>query len=80
MIRFITAAVLASVLGAGSASAQGSCANQAMSKDGKPLSGAAKTSAIKKCCEQAAVSADGKPLKGAAKKSSVGKCIKDSST
>jgi hypothetical protein len=80
MFRLITVALFATVLGIGSGFAQGSCASQAMSKDGKPLSGAAKTSAIKKCCEQAAVSADGKPLKGAAKKSSVDKCMKDSSS
>jgi hypothetical protein len=65
------------LLGIGSAFAQGSCANQAVSKDGKPLSGAARTSAIKKCCEQAAVSTDGKPLSGAAKSSSVKKCQAD---
>jgi hypothetical protein len=74
MTRLFTAVVLASGLGLGSASA-----TQAVSKDGKPLSGAARTSAIKKCCEQAAVSADGKPLSGAAKKSSVDKCMRDSS-
>jgi hypothetical protein len=50
-----------------------------MSKGGKPLAGAAKTSAIKKCCETAAVSKDGKALAGAAKKSSVDKCIGESS-
>jgi hypothetical protein len=64
-----------SAFASGSALAQ-SCATQAMSKDGKPLAGAAKTSAIKKCCEDAAVSKDGKPLTGAAKTSSVNKCIK----
>jgi hypothetical protein len=79
MTRFVTAVVLASILGIGSALAQGSCANQAVSSTGKPLSGAARTSAIKKCCEQAAVSTDGKPLSGAAKKSSVDKCMRDSS-
>jgi len=50
-----------------------------MSKDGKPLAGAAKTSAIKKCCETAAVSKDGKALAGAAKNASVKKCIAESS-
>lgn len=65
------------LLGIGSACAQGSCATQAVSKDGKPLSGAARTSAIKKCCEQAAVNAEGKPLSGAAKASSVKKCEAD---
>jgi hypothetical protein len=52
------------------------CATQAMSKDGKPLSGAAKTSFVKKCCEDSAVSKDGKPLHGAAKTSYVKKCAK----
>ena len=58
---------------AGAAAAQ-SCATQAVSKDGKPLAGAAKTNAIKKCCETAAVSRDGKPLTGAAKSSFLKKC------
>jgi len=53
-----------------------SCATTAVSKDGKPLAGAAKTSFIKHCCEQAAVSKDGKPLSGAAKTSFVTKCMK----
>jgi hypothetical protein len=79
MTRFIAAVFLTSILGLGSVLAQGSCATQAVSKDGKPLSGAAKTSAIKKCCEQAAVSSEGKPLSGAAKKSSVAKCMRESS-
>lgn len=51
---------------------------QAVSKDGKPLAGAAKTAFIKKCkreaCEPKAVSADGKPLAGAAKNSFLKKC------
>ncbi len=50
------------------------CATQALSKEGKPLSGAAKTSAIKRCCEQSAVSKEGKPLTGAAKTSYIAKC------
>jgi hypothetical protein len=48
-----------------------------MSKDGKPLAGAAKTSFVKRCCEEAAVSKEGKPLSGAAKTSFVAKCMKD---
>ncbi len=67
---------LITLFAAGSAMAAGACANP-VSKDGKPLSGAAKTSSIKACCEKGAVSADGKPLSGAAKTSSVNKCIKD---
>ena len=68
-------ALLLSVLVAGPVYAQ-TCATQAMSKDGKPLAGAAKKSFTKKCCEDAAVSKDGKPLSGAAKTSYVSKCIK----
>lgn len=83
-----TAAALACLIGAAAflspissspAFAQGgSCKNEAVSKDGKPLAGAAKTAAIKKCCETAAVSKDGKPLFGAAKNASVKKCIAES--
>jgi hypothetical protein len=53
--------------------AQTACETQAVGRDGKPLSGAAKTAFVKKCkkeaCEPKAVSSDGKPLKGAAKNS-----------
>lgn len=48
----------------------------AVNKDGKPLTGAAKTSFMKKCCEDSAKSADGKVLTGAAKTSYVNKCMK----
>lgn len=74
-MKHVVVAVLLSALFAGPVYAQ-TCATQAMSKDGKPLSGAAKTSFIKKCCEDSAVSKDGKPLSGAAKTSYVNKCIK----
>ena len=50
-------------------------ATKAVSKDGKPLAGAAKTSFIKRSCEDSAVSKDGKPLSGAAKTSFVTKCV-----
>ena len=79
LVCFISATAFLSPISVSPALAQ-SCKNEAMSKDGKPLAGAAKTSAIKKCCETAAVSKDGKPLAGAAKKSSVDKCIAESST
>lgn len=72
-MKRLVLAVIVSAFAVGSASAQ-SCSTQAMSKDGKPLAGAAKTSFIKKCCEDAAVSKDGKPLSGAAKASFVKKC------
>jgi len=49
-----------------------------MSKDGKPLAGAAKASFVKRCCEDAAVGKDGKPLVGAAKDSFVKKCVSGS--
>jgi hypothetical protein len=50
------------------------CAAKAVSKDGKPLAGAAKTSSMKKCCEASAVGKDGKKLSGAAKTSFMKKC------
>ena len=59
----------------------------AVGKNGKPLSGAAKTSFIKKCeggtkaspsnCEAKAVDKNGKPLAGAAKSSFLKKCEAD---
>ena len=77
MARFIVTAIVVSLLGIGSAFAQSSCATKAISKDGKPLAGAARTSSIKKCCEDSALSADGKKLSGAAKTSYVKKCQVD---
>jgi hypothetical protein len=71
LVCFISATALLSPISVGSALAQ-SCKNQAVSKDGKQLAGAAKTSAIKKCCEEGAVSKEGKD-------SSVKKCISESS-
>ena len=77
-MKRILFATLISVFAAGSAMAQApTCANP-MSKDGKALSGAARTSTIKACCEKAAaVDKDGKPLAGAASKAKLEKCIKD---
>ena len=72
MKRLFLAALITS-FAVGSAFAQ-SCAVKAVSKDGKPLAGAAKTSFMKKCCEDSALSKDGKPLSGAAKTSYVTKC------
>jgi hypothetical protein len=65
-----------------SAHAAPDCEAKAISKDGKPLSGAAKASFIKKCekeaaCEAKAISKDGKPLSGAAKTSSIKKCLSE---
>jgi len=79
MKRIILAALITS-FAVGTAMAQ-SCESKALSKDGKPLSGAAKTSFVKKCkqdaCEGKAMSKDGKPLAGAAKNSFMTKCEKD---
>jgi CRISPR/Cas system endoribonuclease Cas6 (RAMP superfamily) len=74
-MKRVVLAVLITAFAVGSAMAQ-SCETKAVSKDGKPLAGAAKTSSIKKCCEDSAVSKDGKPLSGAAKTSFVTKCEK----
>ena len=62
---------------------QSECEAKAVSKDGKPIYGAAKDASVKKClgdakpdlgCEAKAVSKDGKPLYGAAKAASIKKC------
>ena len=70
-------AILVICFAASGAFAQ-SCETKAVSKDGKPLSGAAKTSFVNKCkkdtCEAKAVSAEGKKLSGAAKTSFTKKC------
>jgi hypothetical protein len=71
--------------------ADASCEAKAVSKEGKPLVGAAKAASIKKCekeaapaapaaasdCEAKAVSKNGKPLAGAAKAASIKKCEAD---
>jgi hypothetical protein len=66
------------ILPTGPAMAQGTCKSQAVSKDGKPLAGAALKSFMTKCtkdaCEPKAVGKDGKPLAGAAKASFMKKC------
>ena len=78
MKRILLAALIAA-FAAGTAMAQ-SCDSQAMSKDGKPLHGAAKTSFVNKCkrdaCEGKAVSKDGKPLHRGAKNGDMAKCKK----
>ncbi len=64
------------------------CAAKAVSKDGKPLAGAAKASFMKKCeadakggaaagCAANAIGKNGKPLSGAAKASFMKKCEAD---
>ena len=78
MKRIILAAVIGS-FAIGTAMAQ-SCESKAVSAEGKPLHGAAKTSFVRKCkrdaCESEAVSKEGKPLHGAAKASFIAKCKK----
>lgn len=72
------------------AAAASDCEARALSKDGKPLAGAAKASFMKKCeadatkptaaasaCAEKAVSKEGKPLAGAAKAAFIKKCEKD---
>jgi hypothetical protein len=93
----MTAFLLASLLmtspvfaQAPAAAAPTDCEAKAVSKSGKPLAGAAKTSFLKKCnagagaaapvdngCAAKAVSKSGKPLAGAAKASFLKKCNAD---
>lgn len=79
-MKTILFAALISSFAFGSAMAA-TCDSQALSKDGKPLAGAAKSSFVKKCkadaCAGKAVSKDGKPLFGAAKDASTKKCETD---
>jgi hypothetical protein len=78
MRRVILVALITSCV-IGTAMAQ-SCESKAISAEGKPLHGAAKTSFVRKCkqdaCEGKAISAEGKPLHGAAKNSFMAKCRK----
>jgi len=77
MKRIFLAALIAT-FAMGTAFAQETCESKAVSKDGKPLAGAAKTAFVTKCnkdaCAAKAVGSDGKPLKGAAKTSFMKKC------
>ncbi|MBA3033787.1 MAG: hypothetical protein KKF85_07240 [Gammaproteobacteria bacterium] len=86
----LVASQLAFAQAPAAASMANDCAARAISKDGKPLAGAAKTAFVKKCageagkpaaapggCEAKAVSKDGKPLHGAAKAAFIKKCEKD---
>jgi hypothetical protein len=78
-MRRIIFAAMAICFAVSTAIAQ-SCESKAVSKDGKLLHGAAKTSFIRKCkrdtCESQAVSKEDKPLHGAAKNSFIAKCKK----
>jgi hypothetical protein len=84
-MKLITALVFTLFSACAFAQAPTSCETKAVSKEGKPLSGAAKSSSIKKCqadikatCEAKAVSESGKKLSGAAKNSFVKKCEAES--
>jgi hypothetical protein len=74
----VAAFALGSMNAPASAQSVSACEAKAVSKDGKPLSGAAKTSSINKCmkdsCEAQAVDKNGKKLAGAAKTSFLKKC------
>ena len=78
MKRMFVAAIVATFALGTAAMAQETCETKAVGKDGKALSGAAKTSFLKKCkvetCETKAVGSDGKKLSGAAKTSFMKKC------
>ncbi len=87
-MKKIIIAVLATLFVASSAFADASCESKAVSKDGKPLAGAAKSAFMKKCekdagataapsCESKAVGKNGKPLAGAAKAAFMKKCEAD---
>ena len=80
MKRVLLAALLLS-LNFVPANAQGTCESRAVSREGKPLAGAAKASFLKKCkrdtCQTQAVGRDGRRLVGAAKKSFMQKCQRE---
>jgi hypothetical protein len=63
------------------AMAQETCESKAVDKNGKALSGAAKSSFVQKCkrdaCAAKAVDKNGKALAGAAKNSFMQKCEKE---
>ena len=88
MRNMIIAAIASLFFATTAIAADASCEAKAVSKDGKPLVGAAKAASIKKCekdaaaaatpsCESKAVSKEGKPLAGAAKAASIKKCEAD---
>jgi hypothetical protein len=80
-MKRVALAALIAAFAIGTALAQESCNSKAVSKDGRPLAGAAKTSFLAKCkreaCTPKAVGSDGKPLRGAAKRSFMAKCQKE---
>jgi hypothetical protein len=81
MKKWLILAALCFSVPAYAQSPEASCQAKALSKEGKPLSGAAKNSFMKKClaehklsCENRAIGKDGKKLAGAAKNSFMKKC------
>lgn len=94
MKKLLTAAALLfaaqfALVPAALADAKADCEAKAVSKEGKPLAGAAKSSFMKKCmvdtkptehsgCAAKAVDKNGKPLHGAARSSFMKKCVAES--
>jgi len=90
LIAFALCGLFAASVAFAQAPAASDCAAKAIGKGGKPLSGAAKTSFMKKCeadakggavagsgCAEKAIGKNGKPLAGAAKTSFMKKCEAD---
>jgi opacity protein-like surface antigen len=81
MKRILLAALVLSLSLSPAAFAQETCESKAVSREGKPLAGAAKTSFLKKCkrdtCQVKAVGSNGRALAGAAKKSFMQKCERE---
>jgi hypothetical protein len=77
-MKRVVLAVLLAAFALSPAMAQDTCKARAISKDGKPLAGAALNSFLTKCakdtCEPKAIDKNGKPLAGAAKASFLKKC------
>jgi hypothetical protein len=83
LILSIASLTTSLLLSASLAHASSDCESKALSKDGKPLAGAAKAASIKKCeaetkpvetCADKALDKNGKPLAGAAKTAFIKKC------
>ena len=74
-------AVMITGLAIGPAMTQETCASKAVGKNGKPLTGAALNSFLKKCkreaCLPKAVGAQGKKLSGAARNSFMRRCVRN---
>jgi len=81
MKRILLAALVLSLNLSAATFAQETCESKAVSREGKPLAGAAKTSFLKKCkrdtCQVKAVGSNGRALAGAARKSFMQKCERE---